>query len=148
MQVTTFSGEGAVYRFRQGFEAITGVAAHEALNIRVFKRYALNTNREISDTEIKIKFAIDPETKRLVVVGGESRATFKTRNKGYSYIFDETPEEIKQKIKELIRDISFLESIYSPNDPFTVERLNSLKRKLDGLRLEASIKGILVDVTL
>jgi len=148
MQVTTFSGEGAVYRFRQGFEAITGVASHEALNIRVFKRYALNTDREISDTEIKIKFAIDPETKRLVVVGGESRATFKAKNNRYSNLLIEDPDEIKQMIKDLLRDIILLESVHNPDDPFTEERLNSLERKLDGLRLEASIKGILVDVTL
>lgn len=146
MQVTTFSGEGAVYRFRQGLEAITGVAAHEALNIRVFKRHALETNRELADTEIKIKFAIDPETKRLVVVGGESRAVFKAKNNSYSALFGEDPEEIKQKIKNLLRDISLLENIYTPEDPFTRERLDALRRKLDILRLEASIKGIVIDV--
>lgn len=146
MEVTVFSGEGAVYRFRQGFEAITGVAGHEALNIRVFKRHALESNRDLRDVEIKIKFAIDPETKRLIVVGGESRAVFESKNNSYSSFWGEDPEEIKEKIRDLLRDISLLEGIYTPEDLFIQERLISLKRRLDLLILEASIKGVVVDV--
>lgn len=147
MQVTTFTGEGATYRFRQGFEAITGVAAHEALNIRVFKRYAINTNKEIVDTEIKVKFAIDPVTKRLVVVGGESQAKFKTKNeRKYSEILSREPEEIKEEIRKLIEEERILENTASYDNPFINERLNIIRRKINSLRLEALIKGIIVDI--
>lgn len=147
MQVTTFTGEGATYRFYQGFDAVTGVCAHEALNIRVFKRYALNTNKEIVDTEIKVKFAIDPETKRLVVVGGESRAEFKGRNhrKVIEILPDDT-EEIKKEIRKLLEEERLLRSIEEPNSPFISERLDEIKRKINILRIEALTKGVIVDI--
>lgn len=149
MQVTTFTGEGATYRFRQGFEAITGVAAHEALNIRVFKRYAINTNKEIIDTEIKIKFAIDPETKRLVVVGGESQAKFKAKGeKKQTEILFRDPEEIKEEIRKLIEEERILENTASYNNPIIDERLASIRRKINSLRLEALIKGVVIDVVI
>lgn len=147
MQVTTFTGEGATYRFYQGFDSLTGVYAHEALNIRVFKRYALNTNKEIVDTEIKVKFAIDPETKRLIVVGGESKAKFRDRNyKKFTEIFSNNTEEIRREIRKLIEEERLLKDIENFDNPIIRERLNEIKRKINILRIEALTKGIIVDV--
>jgi hypothetical protein len=145
MQITTFSGEGAVYRFAQGFEAITGVAAHEALNMRVFERYALQSGRDITNSEIKIKFAIDPVTKRLIVVGGESRVTFEPKREKDLAILEETPEEIKREVKELVKEKQTLEVILDPDNPFSVERLRGVEKKIENLRLKALIKGIFID---
>jgi hypothetical protein len=147
MQVTTFTGEGATYRFYQGFDAITGVAAHEALNIRVFEKYALNTNKEIVDTEIKIKFAIDPVSKRLIVVGGESQAKFKPRSsKEETELFLRSPEEIKREIRRLIEEERILKNISDLDNPVASERLNAIRRKINSLRIEALVKGIIVDI--
>jgi len=145
MQVTTFSGEGATYRFAQGFEAITGVAAHEALNMRVFERHALQGNRELTNTEIKIKFAIDPVTKRLIVVGGESRVTFEPKKEENLAILEEAPEEIKREVKELLKERRALEVILDPNNPFLMERLRGIEKRIENLRLKALIKGVFID---
>jgi len=145
MQITTFSGEGATYRFAQGFEAITGVAAHEALNMRVFERHAIQSGEDIANPEIKIKFAIDPVTKRIVVVGGESRVTFEPKREKNLAILEETPEEIKNKVKELLREKQNIELIFDPKNPFLAERLKDIEKKLDLLRLKASIKGVFID---
>ncbi len=147
MQVTTFTGEGATYRFYQGFDSLTGVCAHEALNIRVFKRYALNANKEIVDAEIKVKFAIDPETKRLIVVGGESRAKFRDRNyKGSTEIFSDNTEEIKREIRKLIQEERLLKSTEDFDNPIVNERLDEIRRKINILRIEALTKGVIVDL--
>lgn len=147
MQVTTFTGEGATYRFYQGFDSITGVLAHEALNIRVFKRYALNTNKEIADAEIKVKFAIDPETKRLVVVGGESRVKFKDRaQKRNEEVLSQDTDEIKKEIRKLIEEERLLKSIEGFSNPLINERLEEIRRKINILRIEALTKGIVIDI--
>lgn len=147
MQVTTFTGEGATYRFYQGFDSLTGVYAHEALNIRVFKRYALNANKEIVDTEIKVKFAIDPETKRLIVVGGESRAKFRNRNyRGITETLSDNTEEIKREIKKLIKEERLLKSTEDFDNPTVRERLDEIRRKINILRIEALTKGVIIDL--
>ncbi|MCX7795722.1 MAG: hypothetical protein N2380_04305 [bacterium] len=147
MQVTTFTGEGATYRFYQGFDAITGVYAHEALNIRVFKRYALNANKEIVNSEIKIKLAIDPKTKRLIVVGGESRAEFKNKNytKITELLSDDT-EEIKKEIRKLLEEERLLKTVEKYDNPFIGERLEEIRRKINILKIEALTKGVMVDL--
>lgn len=143
MQVTTFTGEGATYRFYQGFDAITGVLSHEALNVRVFKRYALNTNKEIVDAEIKVKFAIDPKTKRLVVVGGESRVKFKDRShREVTEVLSKDTDEIKMEIRKLIEEERLLKSMERFNNPLINERLDEIRRKIDILRIEALTKGV------
>ncbi|MBC7321442.1 hypothetical protein H5T89_12460 [bacterium] len=147
MQVTTFTGEGATYRFYQGFDAITGVLSHEALNVRVFKRYALNTNKEIVDAEIKVKFAIDPKTKRLVVVGGESRVKFKDRShREVTEVLSKDTDEIKMEIRELIEEERLLKSMERFNNPLINEKLDEIRRKIDILRIEALTKGVIIDI--
>ena len=74
--VTTFKGEGCTYNFKQGVDAISGVAAHEARNIRMLKAQAATNNYNVIDTSIEIKFAYDPKTKQMVVVGGESKVKY------------------------------------------------------------------------
>ncbi|MGB9682357.1 MAG: hypothetical protein ACP5RW_05910 [bacterium] len=145
MQVTTFSGEGATYRFAQGLEAITGVAAHEALNMRVFERHAIQSDTDIVNPEIKIKFAVDPVTKRVVVVGGESRVTFKPKKDKNLTILEETPEELKKEVKELVREKQYLEFTFDPNNSFLREKLETIEKRLDLLRVKASIKGVFID---
>lgn len=75
--ITTFAGEGKTHRFAQGIEAISGVAAHEASNIVALSAQAARAGQVVVDEAIELQFALDPETGRLVVVGGRSRITFR-----------------------------------------------------------------------
>lgn len=77
--ITTFKGEGYTYHFRQGMEAISGVYAHEARNIRLMKQQAVSNGYQVINTSIEIKFAYDPKTKKLIVIGGESNVKY-TKN--------------------------------------------------------------------
>jgi hypothetical protein len=76
-RATMFAGEGRTYRFHQGIDAISGVAAHEAANIVALSAQAARAGQVVIDEAVELQFALDPETGRLVVVGGRSRVTYR-----------------------------------------------------------------------
>ncbi|MBI2263894.1 MAG: hypothetical protein HYU64_01775 [Armatimonadetes bacterium] len=68
-----FRGEGET-KFATPQSAPMVVAAHEAENLRTFEHRALVTGGRVEDKQIILKYSYDPNLKRLVVSGGESRA--------------------------------------------------------------------------
>lgn len=70
--VVRFYGEGEYKSFSPA-AAIPGVAAHEAENHRSFERAAAAAGQIPGDATTQLKFAYNPATGRVEVVGGESR---------------------------------------------------------------------------
>jgi hypothetical protein len=68
-----FKGEGYTYHLKQGLPAALGVRAHEATNIQVLTRQAERAGREVVSSEIEVRYAYNPETGRVEVVGGRAR---------------------------------------------------------------------------
>lgn len=93
-RTTTFAGEGRTHRFRQGFDAISGVAAHEAANIVALSAQAARAGQVVIDKAVELHFALDPATGRLVVVGGRSRITYRPPRVSGSAVTAADPTEI------------------------------------------------------
>ncbi len=79
---TTFAGEGVVKRLAQGAEAVMGVAAHEASNLRVMEAQAARNDREVVSKSIEIQFSYNAQTGKLEVVGGRSHMLHRDKEDG------------------------------------------------------------------
>ncbi|MBI2940047.1 MAG: hypothetical protein HYY04_06365 [Chloroflexi bacterium] len=74
--VSTFRGEGFTRRLAQGADAVSGVAAHEAMNVGTLTRQAERNGYVVVSADIQVQFALNPETGHLEVVGGRSRVSY------------------------------------------------------------------------
>lgn len=72
-QKLTFYGEGQTFSTTP-LLAPGRIMAFEATNLRTFRRTAAIEGGQLQNEEIRLKFALDPATGKIVAVGGESRA--------------------------------------------------------------------------
>lgn len=90
-----FKGEGET-KVATPSSAPFVVAAHEAENIRAFRRKAAAEEGILIDQQIVLKFRVDPKTGRLVVVGGESRGTIKKSPPASTSSIPSQPDESEE----------------------------------------------------
>lgn len=107
--VQTFKGEGYTRFLRPGPDAVAGVRAHEANNIRTLKRQAERNGFEVIDSQIKVQTTIGPDGKPQVVGGTGSiryRETNPQTSKTQALPQNTTPEP--QTDQEALQQLSDL----------------------------------------